>query len=282
MNDDRLLLEMRRWLQEERVALPDAEEAGRRIAAKLPTTRQRRRRWWRLPRLARTPRPSGTRDTTEYQPSPVPATNGHTPTAIGRTTSMLSPVKAITAGAVIFAISGAFLIAQPFGQQGRVPGAEAPAPLPPEPFSGIVHCGGQVAFGTSESLEFPMGEANMTVVSERGDTWRPSAPGMSDPRLQGNYAISFDTDAYYPPGVVDSLDVIGAGTWRIENDEGAWQGSYHIVGGAPVVVPLVGEGAYDGLTAIVESAFSESDCAWEWSGLIIDRGLPEYPEPPAE
>jgi len=37
---------------------------------------------------------------------------------------MLSPVKAITAGAFIFAIGGAFLIAQPFGQQqSSVPGA---------------------------------------------------------------------------------------------------------------------------------------------------------------
>jgi hypothetical protein len=37
---------------------------------------------------------------------------------------MFSPVKAITAGALIFAIGGAFLIAQPFGQQGgSVPGA---------------------------------------------------------------------------------------------------------------------------------------------------------------
>ena len=37
---------------------------------------------------------------------------------------MFSPVKAITAGALVFALGGMFLIAQPFGQQGAtVPGA---------------------------------------------------------------------------------------------------------------------------------------------------------------
>jgi hypothetical protein len=87
MNDDRLLLEMRRWLQEERVALPDAEQAGRRIASQLATTRQRRHRRWRLPFLSRTAGPPAAIDTTEYQPTPIPATNGHTPTAIGRTNS---------------------------------------------------------------------------------------------------------------------------------------------------------------------------------------------------
>ena len=38
---------------------------------------------------------------------------------------MLSPVKAITAGALVFALSGAFLIAQPFDQQASVPGAQS-------------------------------------------------------------------------------------------------------------------------------------------------------------
>ena len=36
---------------------------------------------------------------------------------------MLSPVKAITAGALVFAIGGVFLIAQPFDQQERAGGA---------------------------------------------------------------------------------------------------------------------------------------------------------------
>ncbi|MEA2026800.1 MAG: hypothetical protein U9O18_08910, partial [Chloroflexota bacterium] len=43
---------------------------------------------------------------------------------------MLSPVKAITAGAIIFALGGAFLIAQPFDREGGgVPGAESSEPV---------------------------------------------------------------------------------------------------------------------------------------------------------
>ena len=40
---------------------------------------------------------------------------------------MFSPVKAVTTGVIVFAIGGAFLIAQPFEQQGSVPGATGDA-----------------------------------------------------------------------------------------------------------------------------------------------------------
>ena len=155
----------------------------------------------------------------------------------------------------------------------------------PVQFTGIVDCGPQIAGGTSETVQVPMGESVMTVLVRRGNTWQPSAREVSDPRLEGRYTISYDTDAYYPPGVVGSTDV-GAGTWRIENDEGAWQGSYHIAGidggDVTVTVPLIGEGAYAGLFAIVESAYDSAACSWDWRGLIVDGELPAYPEPPAE
>lgn len=155
---------------------------------------------------------------------------------------------------------------------------EAAAPVE---VSGTVYCGSPVAYGTTESHEVTIGDATMRVVSERGNSWGPNAGVMSDARLQGDYTISFDSDAYYPPGMVGSVDV-GAGTWRIVNDEGAWQGSYHILGGAPVVVPLIGEGGYEGLTAIVESVFDGDACSWDWRGLIFEGEAPSYPEPPAE
>ncbi len=84
MNDDRLLLEMRRWLQEERVALPDADEAGQQIASRLPTTRQRRRRRWRLSIFARKLEPPSDRDMTDYSPAiSRPATAIPPPTSGG-------------------------------------------------------------------------------------------------------------------------------------------------------------------------------------------------------
>ena len=74
-----------------------------------------------------------------YQPSPIPAANGHTPTVIGRTQIMFSPAKAITVGALVFAIGGALVIAQPLGQQGStVPGAETEVAAPVEFGSGTV------------------------------------------------------------------------------------------------------------------------------------------------
>ncbi len=124
-DDDRLLLDVRSWLKDEDVVPPDAEQAGRLVAAELPETRQLRRTRWSLPTLTRKNSSPTIDQTTAYQPSPIPATNGHTPTVIGRTQSMLSPVKAITAGALVFAIGGALLIAQPFEQQGAYRGRQS-------------------------------------------------------------------------------------------------------------------------------------------------------------
>ncbi|MGD8486541.1 MAG: hypothetical protein PVH07_07895 [Chloroflexota bacterium] len=126
----------------------------------------------------------------------------------------------------------------------------------------------------------------MTILAWRGDTWRPAAREMGDPRFEGRYSISYDTDSYVAPGLT-AQDVVGAGTWRIENDDGAWQGSYHIMDpldgeDVTVTVALAGEGAYEGLTAIVESAFDSVACVWQWRGLVVDGDLPPYPEPPAE
>ncbi len=117
MNDERFQRTVGSWLREEDPAPPDSLQSARQVATRLPLVRQQSR-WWPLPLVRRTPTPTWATDTTEYQPSHIPATNGHTPTVTGRTTSMLSPVKSITAAAIIFALGGAFLIAQPFDRQG--------------------------------------------------------------------------------------------------------------------------------------------------------------------
>ncbi len=76
---------------------------------------------------------------------------------------------------------------------------------------------------------------------------------------------------------------MGTGTWRIENEEGAWQGSYTVLGigdrSSVVTAPLVGEGAYEGLTAVWESAYDPVACDWEVWGLIIEGDVPAAPEP---
>ena len=132
MNDDQLLREVGAWLVDADPAPPDARESVRQAMARTPQVRQRGR-WWPLPILGRTAGPPTTDQTTDFQPSPIPATNGHTPTVIGRTQTMFSPAKAITAAALVFGIGSAMLIAQPFDQQGgSVPGAATDtAPVAP-------------------------------------------------------------------------------------------------------------------------------------------------------
>jgi len=70
---------------------------------------------------------------------------------------MLSPVKAITAGALVFALGGAFVIAQPFGQQGSVPGA------------GIEDAEGTVTSGDNVTCEYGQGSTAVLPACDRND-----------------------------------------------------------------------------------------------------------------
>jgi hypothetical protein len=74
------------------------------------------------------------------------------------------------------------------------------------------------------------------------------------------------------------------GTARIDNDAGAWVGTYTTYGGAPAREEwyvLEGEGAYEGLTAVF--SFHGDDSIFE--GVIVPGDLPPLPDPiapPAE
>jgi hypothetical protein len=181
---------------------------------------------------------------------------------------MFSPVKAITAGALVFAIGGTLVIAQPFGQQGGVvPGAETEAGLmEPVEFTASFSPSSRVRTGTYEVVD--------GVTQQRGDAWTPVIFNMSDPRLDGTLIYSEDTDRY--PGSIR----LAAETYRIENDEGAWQGSTSVamVGsgyGDAAVVLLVGEGAYEGLYAWADVG--------DWGaieGVIFPAPPPDAPVPP--
>ncbi len=125
MNDERMQSLLDTWYRDRETPRPQVQTSVASVMANVPQTRQRGR-WWPLPAFHRKTQTATATGTTEYQPSPIPVTNGHAPTVIGRTQTMFSPVKAITVGTLVFAIGGAFLIAQPFGQQeGSVPGAQS-------------------------------------------------------------------------------------------------------------------------------------------------------------
>jgi len=146
---------------------------------------------------------------------------------------------------------------------------------PPVAFTGRIVCGPAVRTGVDESSP----EGDLVRVRSRGWAWQPSAT-MSDPRLEGDYYISYDSDDYRSPTVTS----VGSGTWRIENEEGAWQGSFTNIkypdSTTIVSTALVGEGAYEGLTTLWESTnHRPSECAWAVRGLIIEGDVPAAPEP---
>jgi hypothetical protein len=93
---------------------------------------------------------------------------------------------------------------------------------------------------------------------------------VSDPRLDGTWHATAVDDVYSGPGS-DGL-IIGTWTQRIENADGAWQGSHQSIdfpdgqveGGSDGLYVMIGEGAYEGLTAFTvfgESTPSRDDTA---------------------
>jgi hypothetical protein len=177
---------------------------------------------------------------------------------------MLSPVKAITAGALIFAIGGVLLIAQPFDQQpqGGVPGAQSD--------DGEVY--------TIESFR---------VISETDE--EPvvyiHAKEASDPRLSGTWTTFWDC-ADYQRGDIE----VCVGSVRVENEGGTWlgrtEGFWIQLEPAPgLTVPhafertvLEGQGDYAGLTVLHQDTWNSEEGEAE-VGVIFEGALPPVPEP---
>jgi hypothetical protein len=105
--------------------------------------------------------------------------------------------------------------------------------------------------------------------------WQQSATN-TESRLEGRY--------YYSEAYADDPDSgATSGTLRIENDDGAWQGSMvyvYLSDGTMTTgtTSLVGEGAYEGLSAIWEERFLAPRCAADVRGVIIVGGVPTAPE----
>jgi hypothetical protein len=142
-------------------------------------------------------------------------------------------------------------------------------------------CGPEVQHGTSERIVVPLADGDMTIDRARGFVWQQSTSSMSDPRLDGTVHQSEDLDSYTLPGG-EAGPSFGISTKRIENDEGAWQGSAVVLElpdgtwDASLYV-MVGEGAYEGLTAIY--SVDIFDCGENIQGYIIEGDIPAVPEP---
>jgi len=153
------------------------------------------------------------------------------------------------------------------------------AASPPVEFTGQLVCGPEVRTGTEEWIPDAAG-SSAGLSRSHGYAWRPIATEISDPRLEGTYYLSFEWDEYRGS---EGTKRIGAGTWRIENEEGAWQGSYTQAWlsdspDASASTVLSGEGAYEGLSVLWEEQANWDACSWDVRGLIIEGGPPAVPE----
>lgn len=282
MNEQQMQSLLDAWFRDREVTARDQHEGVARVVASVPRIRQQGR--WLPFRLVhqRAQTPAAT-DTTEYQPIPTPATNGHAPTIIGRTQIMISPVKAVIGGALVFALGSVFLIAQPFEQQGGVPGAEQGADQLSSVFT-LTPVGDPLKEGEWVYTPGPDGSAEFLDIE-----WT-SLVEASDPRISGTWTEVYDFRGWEAPddtGLPFSPSVT-SGAVRIDNELGAWVGTYDGFGsavGGHEWIQLRGEGAYEGLTALIQQSNDFVAEVQTYAGVIIPGELPAAQEPiesPAE
>lgn len=156
------------------------------------------------------------------------------------------------------------------------------APQLPTEFTACVNPGPQVTSGTDERVEGSSPDGDTTIVRRRGFTWRLQVSDVSESRLDGSWYHSYDSDDYTLSGD-EPGPTIATFTNRIENDEGAWQGSavsIEFPDGTFVDAPLVmfGEGAYEGLTAVIATGdFADEGVCPNTRGYIVEVPAPPVP-----
>ena len=182
---------------------------------------------------------------------PTPSAKGY-PTAItGRSSVMFSPVKAIVAGALTFALLGVLSIAQPFGQQGTtVPGAPVTSSSPAAtvaPEAGPALPSATRVTGTEVVSDMVSGPITTVdgIRQMRGLT-ATSTDTMDDPRVSGTGPIISNCTSTVTSGHS------GAPTGsRTPTAPGRAPGAAPIWsrgGGTEHTMWLTGSGAYEGLT----------------------------------
>jgi hypothetical protein len=277
MKDEQVQSTLETWFEATDPQPPDARRTAVQVMAEVRQTRQRGH-WLPISLFRHRVQIPTAADTLDDRPIPIPATNGHT-TVIGRTQTMFSPAKAITAAALVFGIGGALLIAQPFGQpRGTTPGAATEVvPPPPAEFSGQIVCGPPIPpDGGGSETTVDIGDEGLVLTRYRGGTWRQTID-VTDPRLEGDIYHRWESDAYAVPDG-ETGPTVAAATWRIENDEGAWDGGHmelFLSDGTrlPSLTWFTGDGAYEGLTALMEVVGLEDGCTADIRGVIVE-GVP--------
>jgi hypothetical protein len=102
--------------------------------------------------------------------------------------------------------------------------------------------------------------------------WQQVSVEFSDPRLQGRVVMTANPDQLEEDGVY-------VYSFRIENDDGAWQGQpvpgvqFDGAEYGVAVHRLDGEGAYEGLSAVAEVTLTGN--AFQLRGLILAGPFPK-------
>ena len=118
----------------------------------------------------------------------------------------------------------------------------------------------------------------MTIERQRGYTWS-GTHSATDPRFSGTHYYSWDADTYTLASG-DEGPIVYAEGLRIENAEGAWRGDATgatLPDGTSATGPLVltGEGAYEGLTAVL--LWNDDSCFINFKGIVME--FPDVPVP---
>jgi hypothetical protein len=214
---------------------------------------------------------------------------------------MFSPVKAITAGALVFALGGVLLIAQPFDQQrGTVPGAATDAEfVAPVEVTGV---GLEPASADLCSQTRQDGDETTLPGSNEQYTCTTSW-SFSDDRLSGRLTRIRDNVWLVGNGLetAEALSVLCAedaecevpdlqtvhSAMSLENEGGLWRQRptvmFFVPGGccadADGFIVMDGEEGYEGLVAVLEATGQEEDTTYSYYGFILDaRQLKPAPE----
>jgi hypothetical protein len=160
---------------------------------------------------------------------------------------------------VLTAIAIGLLAGSAVGVTAQEEDAAATVPVEPVTFTASLRPGNDVGSTTYTEVDGR--------TERRGTVWAPTLT-VSDPRLEGDVRLASPEDQY-PGGFT-----IRTNTWRIENDEGAWQGTMVDVGGGGTLV-LAGEGAYEGLYVALDVTNPR-----DMRGVIFPAPPPPVPAAP--